>query len=97
MRLWIPPVVISLAILYLVSFGPACWLNQRTGIGGPAIAIAYMPIGWLYAHSNESTHNLIRALASFGAESDRQLGGWSDDGPVWSLRMPYYYDSADEP
>src|SRR5260370_32362866 len=29
--------------LYPLSFGPACWLNRYTGIGGRWIAVAYEP------------------------------------------------------
>ncbi len=41
-RFWI--IVAALPILYVVSFGPACWIASYTGIGRRAIAIIYYPL-----------------------------------------------------
>ena len=36
-------VAVSVALAYPVSFGPACWFNSYTGVGGGLIAAAYDP------------------------------------------------------
>ena len=36
--------LIGVPVLYVVSFGPACWLNHATGIGTSAIPVIYRPI-----------------------------------------------------
>ncbi|MGQ0634000.1 MAG: hypothetical protein ACT4QC_05305 [Planctomycetaceae bacterium] len=41
---WATVVVVALVILYPLSFGPACWINQRTGVGASAIPMIYWPI-----------------------------------------------------
>ena len=41
---WATVVVVVGLILYPVSFGPACWLASRTGIGISALPEIYHPI-----------------------------------------------------
>jgi hypothetical protein len=36
-------VVLLIVLAYPLGFGPACWLNRCTGIGGRWIALAYKP------------------------------------------------------
>jgi hypothetical protein len=37
--------VVMVAVLtYPLSFGPACWTSERTGIGASALSVAYQPI-----------------------------------------------------
>jgi hypothetical protein len=37
-------VVVVVLVLYVASFGPACWLSSRTGTGVRALPIIYRPI-----------------------------------------------------
>jgi hypothetical protein len=37
-------VVVAVGLLYPISFGPACWLSSRTGIGVSALPAIYHPI-----------------------------------------------------
>ena len=37
-------VVVVVALLYPISFGPACWLASRTGIGASALPAIYRPV-----------------------------------------------------
>jgi hypothetical protein len=41
---WIVALLIGLPVLYVVSIGPAFWIHQRTGTGGPAMLFVYRPI-----------------------------------------------------
>ena len=41
---WIVALVISLPVVYLVSFGPACWISSRARIGANAVSTIYHPI-----------------------------------------------------
>ena len=36
--------VFGLPMLYAASFGPACWISSRTGIGSRAVSVVYQPI-----------------------------------------------------
>src|SRR5215813_12587076 len=44
---WATVVVVSLLLLYPLSFGPACWINRWTGMGKRAMAIVYRPVSGL--------------------------------------------------
>ncbi len=40
---------ILLSVLYVLSFGPACWIVSRQGSGEGRIPRIYWPIGWASA------------------------------------------------
>jgi hypothetical protein len=63
---WATVVVVSTVVLYPLSFGPACWLNQRTGAGRRLMSIVYRPIIWLASESS-GAETIIGAYASLGA------------------------------
>jgi hypothetical protein len=48
-------VVVVLALVYPVSFGPACWISSHTGTAASMIPTAYKPIVATFgdAHANE--------------------------------------------
>lgn len=41
---WIVALLIGLPGLYVASFGPACWIVSRTGMGSGALPGAYRPV-----------------------------------------------------
>jgi len=47
---WIVALLIGLPVMYVASFGPACWFAATTGVGyrvGPSRPlILYWPLGW---------------------------------------------------
>lgn len=43
---WIVALLIGLPVLYVLSFGPACWASLRTRSGGRLIGTIYYPIFW---------------------------------------------------
>ena len=71
-----------LPIVYVTSFGPACWINLRTGRGGLAIGAFYRPLGWVYRQS-EVTQAVIDPWVNLGRTDDRRFCGLADGGPIW--------------
>lgn len=41
---WVIALLIGLPVLYVASFGPACWLSSRTGIGRKSLPAMYRPM-----------------------------------------------------
>ena len=37
-------VLIAIPVLYVASFGPACWISSRTGTGSGAVSVVYQPM-----------------------------------------------------
>jgi hypothetical protein len=57
-------VLVGLPILYVASFGPACWWMSRQPVSRWLPDI-YWPIGWCGSHS-ETAHDLICRYARVG-------------------------------
>ena len=57
-RVWAKWMLAALIVLaaYPVSFGPACWINQRTGAGGRTMARIYSPMGSLVSATSPFLH-----------------------------------------
>ena len=43
---WIVALLIGLPVLYVASFGPACWISSRLNSGSSAVSCVYRPIMW---------------------------------------------------
>jgi hypothetical protein len=41
---WIAAVLIGLPVLYVASFGPACWIASRTGVCMSMLPVVYRPM-----------------------------------------------------
>jgi hypothetical protein len=41
---WTLAAIVGLPVLYVLSFGPACWKSERTGVGASALSAAYQPM-----------------------------------------------------
>jgi hypothetical protein len=61
-----PLVFISIPLLYVASFGPACWISSKTKFGVPKIAGLYQPLAWASAGSNR-TGAVLSWYAEIGA------------------------------
>jgi len=83
-------VAFLLPVLYVASFGPACWVNLRTGIGGRAIGGFYRPIAWQYVHGG-AIGNAINAWVNLGGDGDSHFYGLGPDGPIWLSDLPIGY------
>ena len=47
-----------LPVLYVLSFGPACWITSRTHAGASKIRIVYSPMTWVSSSSNRLAETL---------------------------------------
>jgi hypothetical protein len=59
--------MLTLALLYGLAFGPACWLNERTGTGTEAISVAFRPILALACDNCSFSGRVVRWYANVGA------------------------------
>jgi hypothetical protein len=80
---WATVVVVVALLAYPLSFGPACWISSRTGMGVYKLPTLYRPI--LYAMScSRRAANLCRWYAEVGAPSDWNWVDVSDSAaPIW--------------
>lgn len=39
-------------VLYVASFGPACWISSRTECGERVLSIAWQPMLWLWMRTS---------------------------------------------
>jgi hypothetical protein len=82
---WTAVTVVCSPVLYVLSFGPACWIVSRTDCGHTAVTEAYRPIGcavwkcpqfiwlntWAYARWGMARgHNLFRSSDANGNYGD---------------------------
>ncbi len=44
---WIVALLVALPLIYVVSFGPACWASLRMKTGGGLVGAIYHPVFWL--------------------------------------------------
>jgi hypothetical protein len=57
---WKLAATLCLPVLYVASFGPACWISSRAD--SQSLPAAYLPIGWLL---DNSPHSVTTALAQY--------------------------------
>ena len=65
---WIATLLIGLPVLYLASFGPACWLNERGVLGAAAVSAIYSPV--LATAENGRLPKALDWYARLGATPD---------------------------
>jgi hypothetical protein len=63
-------VIVVVLLAYPVSFGPACWINERAGMGARAVSAAYRPIIWV-AEIDPRAERAALWYASLGVTSGR--------------------------
>jgi hypothetical protein len=81
-------VVVVVALAYPLSFGPACWINCRTGwIGRETLSISYRPLIRLAeGNRTDTASTIILWWASAGAEQETLayvLGDHIEWGSEW--------------
>jgi heme/copper-type cytochrome/quinol oxidase subunit 4 len=73
---WFAVVFVVLPLLYVASFGPACWISSRT-VHGPAIVnVAYQPV-MLLVMSNTGLGRRLTRYATFAV------------APFWTFTQPF--------
>ena len=91
---WTLATVVSLPVLYVASFGPACWLVDRELLPSDPIELAFRPIvRFLMNGENPVVRRTIVGYASICGGEDTALSWdsnwwwdtyvWADDSPVW--------------
>jgi len=81
---WINVALVVVLVGYPLSFGPACWISSRTGIGVFTIPSAYRPV--LRAMScSKNAANLFNWYAKIGAAPGWSWADVSDSSaePLW--------------
>jgi len=67
--LWITvALLVVVPVLYIASFGPACWISERNGIGERAVSKVFWPIVWV-AETNPRATKVVLWYASLGVTS----------------------------
>lgn len=94
-RTWLPliAVLVGMPVLYVMSFGPACWLSCRTSVGHELISIAYRPIFRLAVASIEedplmSTCQTIQWWMALGAGHNMGAMIWDEGTFEWVPMSP---------
>jgi|SRR6516165_7911756 hypothetical protein len=70
-------VVVVVALLYPISFGPACWITSRMNFGASAVPIFYRPAIWSMAHDT-GVAKAITSYSELGAAKDWHWVGFGD-------------------
>jgi hypothetical protein len=79
---WAIVVVVSLLLLYSLSFGPACWINRWTGVGSRAMAILYRPVSG-FLDPSTTAGGMLNWYARLGVEDGVFLNWGIEEGPHW--------------
>jgi len=76
---WTLAVTILLPVLYVASFGPACWISSHVNAVAPIVNVAYLPMMWIYDFAPEPIQVSIMWYSRIGAHD-----GWSwTAGNTW--------------
>jgi hypothetical protein len=67
-------VLLATVVLYVASFGPACWISSHFEVGASLIPKTYRPMTWAMSRS-ETAFEALNWYAQFGAASGWQ---WVD-------------------
>jgi hypothetical protein len=89
---WTLAAAVCVPLLYVFSFGPACWFSSRMKLGDSAVSVFYLPITLALAFNNDTTASrLVRWYAEVHAEEDWQWWTrmWFDENPdgTWTSHL----------
>jgi len=86
-------VVVAVAlVVYPVSFGPACWISQRTGFGGRPIVAIYRPFFSRMLDERSHIRDPLLWYSRLGIASDV----WpllNDDRLIWFSEGPWHTEA----
>jgi hypothetical protein len=67
---WLPVALLTVLAIYLLSFGPACWMLARTHSGERTLEIIYAPLLAVWDHAPITVRDAIYWYAQLGALSE---------------------------
>ena len=77
---WASVALVALPILYVTSFGPACWLSARSPSDGRSVKAVYWPLVWPLQVSSTGEPGAITRSISDAVWSYSFLGAPSGSG-----------------
>ncbi len=80
---------IILPMLYVASFGPACWMASRFEVAEGFVSASYLPIAWAWLHSPESVKGAIQSYVQLRS-AKLVIPSQSDSG-VPTLHFIYWW------
>jgi hypothetical protein len=82
---WSLAVVVGLPVLYVASFGPACWISSRSNMAASLVPTVYRPLVWELEHGALHVRTAIYRFTLTGAKDGWDWSFW-DAGPLrWEL------------
>lgn len=85
---WATVVLVGVPLLYVMSFGPACWIVSRSSLPAETINTGYRPVIWAWERSPDPVVRVIWWYVDAGVPESH----WS--GAITSLRSPPLYHFA---
>ena len=86
---WIVGTLLGVPLLYVLSFGPACWISSHVGKAEWRIETVYRPVLWAWARSPGSLATAIDRYAECGAADGWQWNWLRMDS---ELSEPFSWD-----
>ena len=77
---WATVLVVGLPLLYVVSFGPACWITSRLDRGADLLPVIYRPFTWGMSPQTDTT--IDRAIMRYAEVGAAENWVW---GAVWEV------------
>jgi hypothetical protein len=97
---WASVAVVCLPLLYVLSFGPACWITSRVNFGARSISVIYRPIAWTLGNPETRTipsvtiAKAFRWYAKVAGRSDWEWRYSIEVGPKGILYGPWEWESV---
>jgi hypothetical protein len=79
---WTLATDIGLPILYVASFGPACWLCEKGALSPETARAVFRPITWLVVDGPEPASSIIYGYARVCGEQSRTEPVFESVGPA---------------
>lgn len=79
---------VALPMLYVLSFGPACWISSRTGRGANTVTAVYQPVFNIWWNGPRGIGRAVEWYARILSEDDWKLGGFSSWEYRWGRVLP---------
>lgn len=67
---WTAVALLALPLLYVVSFGPTCWMLDRGWIGYDTPIAVYRPLRKLFWHLPEPAFNALKWWGAVGSDEE---------------------------